>query len=119
MGPDYLAALLLGRQWHDNAAAQRYQALLDKPCLRLLLEPTDWQAVKDFASHYDQGRITRIIDRPSLGAQRARLPSTQIEARGRLVSYTHRRFAHQPDVTAADPCNRATRETGKEVGCHL
>src|SRR5437870_3494326 len=103
-----------------GSAASRYLSATGQTVLAIGPgEPADWQAHQGvFASHYDQGRITRIIDPDPVWAHlaaRSIAVYPEIEAQSGITFHTRSGGLRvSPDVTAAgDTLNRA-EETGKE-----
>ena len=104
-----------------GSAASRYLSATGQTVLAIGPgEPADWQAHQGvFASHYDQGRITRIIDPDPVWAHlaaRSIAVYPEIEAQSGITFHTRSGGLRvSPDVTAAgDTLNRA-EETGKEL----
>ncbi len=105
-----------------GSAATRYLSATDQKVIAIGPgEPTDWQAHQGvFASHYDQGRITRIIDPDPVWAQlaaRSIAVYAEIEqASGIIFHQRSGGLRVSPDVTApVDTVNQA-EQVGKEVG---
>ncbi|MCX6045470.1 MAG: FAD-dependent oxidoreductase [Chloroflexi bacterium] len=105
-----------------GSAATRYLSAMNQKVLAIGPgEPADWQAHQGvFASHYDQGRITRIID-PDLAWAQVAARSIDVYAEIEQASGItfHQRAGGlrvSPDVTApVDNVNQA-EQVGKELG---
>jgi sarcosine oxidase len=105
-----------------GAAASRY---LSAAGLRVVAigpgEPADWQQHQGvFASHYDQGRITRIIDPDPVWAH---LAAQSIAAYGEIEQKSGVIFHHRtgglrisPDATAAGDTLNQAEQIGREYG---
>lgn len=84
-------------------------------------EPADWQAHQGvFASHYDQARITRIIDPDPVWAQ---LAARSIDVYDEIEEASGIQFHTRsgglrvsPDVTASEDLLNQAEQIGKEVG---
>ena len=105
-----------------GSAASRYLSATGQTVLAIGPgEPTDWQAHQGvFASHYDQGRITRIIDPDPVWAQlaaRSIAVYPEIEAQSGITFHTRSGGLRvSPDVTATDDTVNQAEQVGKEVG---
>jgi len=105
-----------------GAAATRYLSATGRHIVAIGPgEPEDWQSHHGvFASHYDQGRITRIIDPDPVWAH---LAARSIEAYPEIEAQSGITF-HQrtgglrisPDVTASEDTINQAEAVGKEYG---
>lgn len=105
-----------------GSAASRYLSATGQTVLAIGPgEPTDWQAHQGvFASHYDQGRITRILDPDPVWAHlaaRSIAVYPEIEAQSGITFHTRSGGLRvSPDVTAAEDTVNQAEQVGKEEG---
>ena len=87
-----LDAIVIGKGLVGSAAARYLGEALGEVALIGPPEPEDWTTHEGvFASHYDQGRITRILDEDNIWAQ---LAARSIEVYGELEQRSSIRFHH-------------------------
>lgn len=105
-----------------GAAAARYLSAAGAKVIAIGPgEPADWQVHQGvFASHYDQARITRIIDPDPVWAQLAARSIDvydEIEAASGIQFHTRSGGLRvSPDLTAPEDLLNQAEQVGKEVG---
>lgn len=105
-----------------GAAATRYLSAAGHKVVAIgPAEPVDWQTHTGvFASHYDQGRITRIIDPDPIWAQlaaRSLAAYAEIEQKsGITFHYRSGGLRVSPDVTAAGDTLNQAEQVGQTYG---